>query len=215
MQRRQKKEGKRVMNKKAFTALFTLISTIVNIVFTLLTIIVLSGIFILIFKYTKSENGNILILGLGICFVVGMISNIFFFTKFTNWVVKKFNLSAKLDNRILGKVGAAKPVEKKKTKTRLPDSVKQKDDEDPWLKDGASYQSFGIEELQYGIAKKNEEVQALIAERDKEAQEYDEAKKSGKKTNIPKENVVEEEKESSEPVSFGREELEKLKGKDE
>jgi energy-coupling factor transporter transmembrane protein EcfT len=119
------------MNKKSNTVLFTIVSTIVNILMTLLIIIALCLIAVVILnKIFKITNGAVYQVVLMICFLGGMVLSMFLFVKLTGWVIKKFHMESKLDAHLLGRYGATQTEEKKddKPKTVLPNSVLRKKD---------------------------------------------------------------------------------------
>lgn len=172
------------MTKGTFTFLFTVVSTLVNIILTFTTIAIISVIFFLLCKVLAVKSPNVIILGLGFCFIIGMLLNVFTFTKLTGWVVRKFDLTSKLDSKFVAKslpgVNYSKKTVKEKVRTNMPKSVLPSED-DLWEnKANSTYQSFGIEELQSGIAKSNAEAQALIRQRKEEADAWEKSKESEK-----------------------------------
>ena len=176
------------MNKNTFTLLFTLISTIVNLVLTVATIAILAGLFVLVCKTTGIKDGNVVYIGLFVCLIVGMILNFYFFSKLTVWAVKKFNLAPKLNSNFVarqlpgGEKFASQIQEPQKKKTKMPQSVLEPEEEAKW-NGNSTYQNFGLDELKRGLEKNNEEAQALIKKREEEAKEWEEAqKKQGDKT---------------------------------
>ena len=111
------------MNKKAFTALFTIALTVLNIIMTLLIIVILAIVSSFILnRVLHVENGSVYMVVWMICFIVGMIANLLCFAKLTNVIITKFKLEDKLDPRYTGKKGAQN--EKPKFKGNIPDSVK-------------------------------------------------------------------------------------------
>ena len=172
------------MNKNTFTILFTLVSTVINIILTVATIALLAVIFMFACKMLGCKDGNVIYMGLLVCFIVGMFLNFYFFSKLTVWAVKKFNLAPKLSSNFVAHQlpGGAKfakelPQEEKK-KTVMPQSVLEPDEEEKWNGASPTYQNFGIDELKRGLEKNNEEAQALIKEREEEARAWEESKKS-------------------------------------
>lgn|SRR5574344_349776 len=121
------------MNKKGNTVLFTIISTICNILMTLVIIAALSLLAIVIMnRVIKTTNGTVYQVVLMICFLGGMVLSMFLFVKLTGWVIKKFNMESKLDPKLLGRyVPNAKTTEKEEKpvqKTVMPASVLRKKD---------------------------------------------------------------------------------------
>ena len=171
------------MNKNTFTVLFTLVSTIINIILTVATIALLALVFVFACKMLGCNNGNVVYMGLLVCFVLGMFLNFYFFSKLTVWAVKKFNIAPKLNSTFVArqlpegaKFASQLPQEKKK-KTVMPQSVLEPEEEEKW-NGNSTYQNFGIDELKRGLEKNNEDAQALIKEREEEARAWEESKKN-------------------------------------
>lgn len=122
------------MNKKANTILFTIVSTIANILMTIIIIGVLCLAAILILnRACNITNGNIYQVVLMICFLGGMVLSMFLFVKLTGWVIKKCNLEPKLDAHLLGRYipdskNTDENKEAPKVKTVMPNSVRRKKD---------------------------------------------------------------------------------------
>lgn len=132
------------MNKKGFTALFTVISTILNII--MMFVIIMSLVILstaLIYRLLKVQNSTVISIAWIVSFFGGMALSMWLFVKITGWVIKKFNLEDKLDPRVLGKYS---PVTGKKyntvkeepvkRKTNMPSSVQRK--QDTWAEDKAA-----------------------------------------------------------------------------
>ncbi len=131
------------MNKKTYTVLFTIISTIVNIALTLSIIVALM--ILIAFVYFKilgyQELSSAFLIALMISFFVGLVLGLVVFTKLCSWVIDRFNLDQKLDPKALGhylpngkkNLGASKNAEEKKPKTNIPKSPVMIDDE--WARD--------------------------------------------------------------------------------
>ena len=172
------------MTKSTFTILFTLVSTIINIILTVATIALLAFIFLFTCKMLGCKNGNVVYMGLLVCFVVGVFLNFYLFSKLTVWAVKKFNLAPKLTNSFVtrqlpnGAKFASQIAAEPKKKTVMPKSVLEAEEEEKWSSGTPTYQNFGIDELKRGLEKNNEEAQALIKERDEEARAWEESKKN-------------------------------------
>ncbi len=198
------------MDKKTFTVLFTIVSSIANIIFTLLVIFILLVLSTLVLVKGLKIEGEIVMVAWMICFIAGMIISMFGFTKLTSLVIQKFHLEDKLS-----KNRNPNAQKKERPKTVMPDSVLPKaEDKDLWAEqiENSTYgASFGLDELQKGIEENNAQAQALIAEREAEAQEWE---KNQNKKSAKKESTSPSTPEASalppEPLSFGREELEKL-----
>lgn len=132
------------MNKKGFTALFTVISTILNIIMMfviIMTLVILST--ALIYRLLKVHNSTVISIAWIVSFFGGMGLSMWLFVKITGWVIKKFNLEDKLDPRVLGKysqtTGKPYSVQKEapaKKKTNMPSSVQRK--QDTWAEDKAA-----------------------------------------------------------------------------
>ena len=122
------------MGKKTNSIIFTLIMSLINIVFTLLLIAAMTAVVWFIIHLSGTDNASLYMSSLLICFIAGMLISMAYFGRFMDWVITKFNLEDKL-GRIVpgkGKKGYRFNNENEKTsvKTNMPDSVKEKDD--PW-----------------------------------------------------------------------------------
>jgi len=167
------------MTKNTFTVLFTLVSTVVNIILTVATIAILGFGFLFACKMLGCKNTNVIYMGLLVCFVVGMFLNFYFFSKLTIWAVKKFNLVPKLNSNFVarqlpGGTSFKSQLADQKKKTKMPESVLEPEDE--WNGGTSTYQNFGINELKNGLEKNFEDAQALIKEREEEARAWEESK---------------------------------------
>ena len=127
------------MNKKTFTTLFTILSTLINILFTLIVIaLLIIAATLILNKGIKCTNGQVYMIVYMFCFLGGMVLNMFIFGKVSGWVIEKFDLASKLDERMLGKTlpngkpnkaaYRAEAEKAEKPKTNMPDSVKEEDD---------------------------------------------------------------------------------------
>lgn len=128
------------MNKKTYTVLFTIVSTIINILCTLIVIAAFMALATLLLnKVIKCTNGQVYMVVYMFCFLGGMVLNIFLFSKASAFFIKKFNLSDKLDPRLMGrtlpggKKNDAYKEDDNKFKSKMPDSVLEK--EDDWGRD--------------------------------------------------------------------------------
>ncbi|MBP5174484.1 MAG: hypothetical protein ILP07_01040 [Treponema sp.] len=144
------------MNKKTYTVLFTIISTIFNIIMTLGIIVALM--ILVAFVYFKVLNAGVqassaLLVAWAICFFGGLIVSMMLFGKICGWVIEKFHLASKLDPKVLGRYlpngtkGAVPADEPKRPKTNIPKSPVAIDDE--WARDiesGNSQQGHAPEE---------------------------------------------------------------------
>ena len=130
------------MNKKAYTVIFTIVSTIFNIALTLTIIAALMLLTsVIYFKLLgNTEASSAYAIALIICFFGGMILGMFIFTKLCGWVIDRFNLAKKLEPRVLGRyLPSGKKYEEEmkkeehKPKTNIPKSPVLLDDE--WARD--------------------------------------------------------------------------------
>lgn len=128
------------MSKKSNTIIFTLVSTVLNILMTLLIIIALCLLSFVVMNYIfKIHNGQAYQIVWMICFLGGMVLGMFLFVKICGWVIDKFHLADKMDAHIVGKyLPGGKKVqtsndeeEEPKQKTVMPSSVLKK--EDKWV----------------------------------------------------------------------------------
>lgn len=129
------------MTKKSFTALFTFLSTIINILFTAIIIAALTAISTVIMnKVIGVTTGQIYLVVWMFCFLGGLVLGIFAFGKLSAKIIDKYNLAEKLDPKVIGKhlpsgkknasYAQVEKEEQEKPKTVMPDSVKE--EEDPW-----------------------------------------------------------------------------------
>lgn len=129
------------MTKKAFTVWFTIISTLLNILFTAAIIAVLAVVATVVMnKMIGVREGHIYIVVWMMCFLAGMVLGMFLFGKISAAIIDKQNLAGKLDARVIGKYlpngkvnRYAQEAEEEKVKTVMPDSVKE--EEDTWGKE--------------------------------------------------------------------------------
>ena len=130
------------MTKRTYTAIFTIISTIVNIFMTMLIILALISLSSLVLsRVLHIQNGQAYIITWMLCFLVGLIAGMFIFARLSNWVIAHFKMESKLDARFLGrylptgKKNQFYAQEEKKPKTNLPASALPRDEEDEWEKE--------------------------------------------------------------------------------
>ena len=210
------------MNKKTFTVLFTLVSTVANVLLTLLTILVLLLLSTVILVRLLHQEGEVVMIAWMVCFIAGMVISMFGFARLTSLVIAKFHLEDKLEPHLLKKKAATNRGADGKPKTVLPDSVLPKeDDRDTWAEqiENSTYgASFGLNELQQGIEENNAQAQALIAEREAEARRWEAEQAARTAGAAPQTTPAPEDARAASqtdaaaeaPVSFGREELERL-----
>ncbi|MBQ3799526.1 MAG: hypothetical protein II837_04430 [Treponema sp.] len=126
------------MTKKNFSLLFLLAATAVNILMTLVIIIGLIVIAMMVIKYLVGLEGQNAAAAISItctvCFIAGIVLDMFLYAKLMDLVITRFHLEDKLDPRMLGKRGAALAAKEKasKPKTVLPKSVLGDEEEDTW-----------------------------------------------------------------------------------
>ncbi len=127
------------MNKKSFTLLFLFISTIANIIFTIVIIAAMLLITSLTLTYIiKIKDPNIIVADWMLCFIGGMILSLFLYAKISDKIVKKYNLADKLDERLSGRrfshlsSRTQKEKEPEKPKTVMPKSVLPDEEDDHW-----------------------------------------------------------------------------------
>ena len=115
------------MNRKTFYALFILISSVVNILFTALIIAILFAIFFIVLCIAKAPS-QMYANALFASFTIGLVVSFFLYSKITMKVVKKY----KLDERYGSPPKKVKPKNKEiaATKTNLVNSgLQNKEDE--------------------------------------------------------------------------------------
>ena len=122
------------MNKKAFTALYLVVSTIINIIMLLVIIVALIALDTLAITkiFHCQDNANVIVISYTLCFAIAMVGNMILSAHISSWVIKKFHLEDKLETGFGGKKKSgpkAEEVKVEKKKTVLPDSVKITDEE--------------------------------------------------------------------------------------
>ncbi len=126
------------MTKKNFSLLFLLAATLVNIAMTLVIIVTLIVLAMMVIKYLVGLDGQNAAAAISItctvCFIGGIVLDMFLYAKLMDLVITRFHLEDKLDPRMLGKRGAALAAKEKasKPKTVLPKSVLGDEEEDTW-----------------------------------------------------------------------------------
>ncbi len=126
------------MTKKNFSLLFLLAATVVNIVMTLVIVVTLIVLAMLVIKNILGLEAQSAAAAISItctvCFIGGIVLDMFVYAKLMDLVITRFHLEDKLDPRMLGKRGAAIYAKEKasKPKTNLPKSVLGDDDKDTW-----------------------------------------------------------------------------------
>ncbi len=123
------------MTKKQFTLLFLLVATIVNIVMTVAIIVALIVLSMLVIRFILHiEDPKIVTVVWMICFIGGIVLDMFVYSKLMNYIITRFKLDDKLDPRMMGKKGATAAAKEKesKPKTVLPKSVLGTEEEDTW-----------------------------------------------------------------------------------
>ena len=137
------------MNKKLYTLLFILVSTIINVLATIIIIAGLCSIDVLIMrKLLKIEAGtNAFGSSLMVCFVLGLALSFFFYTRISTKIIKKFHMDKKFEDKWLDHSGPRQGFRRKKAakeeegytysedsdgstrKTKLPSSVLPSEEE--------------------------------------------------------------------------------------
>ena len=85
------------MNRKVFYALFILISSVVNILFTALIIAALFAIFFVVLHITKAPS-QMYANALFASFTIGLVFSFFLYSKITTKVIKKYKLDQRYGN---------------------------------------------------------------------------------------------------------------------
>jgi len=123
------------MTKKNFSLLFLLIATVLNIVTTIVIIVALIVLSMLIIRgLLHIEDPLVAMIAWMVCFIGGIVLDMFAYSKLMNYSITRFKLEDKLDPRMLGKRGAAAAAKEKasKPKTVMPKSVLGNEEEDTW-----------------------------------------------------------------------------------
>lgn len=129
--------------KKRNTLIFMLLSSIADVLMTLVIIAALCVLVTFVLKMVHVNNGQVYIFSWMACFIAGIVIAVIVFARVCSHVIERFNLVDKLDERALGKylpngkrIQYADSTESsgqpKKRKTVMPDSVLPKDEADPW-----------------------------------------------------------------------------------
>jgi len=117
------------MNKKTNTVLFTIISTLANIIMTLLLISVFCLIaFVVLYYGIKSRNPQVYQFVFILCFIAGLVLGMFLFIKLGGMVVTKFHLESKLEPFGGRKTTQRDEKQSVARKTNLPKSALPKED---------------------------------------------------------------------------------------
>ena len=127
------------MTKKHFSLLFLLIATVLNIVMTIVIIVALIVLAMLLIRVIlRIDSPMVAMVAWMVCFIGGIVLDMFVYSKLMNYAITRFKLEDKLDPRMLGKRGAAAAAKEKasKPKTVLPKSVLGDNDEDTWGQTG-------------------------------------------------------------------------------
>ncbi len=117
------------MTKKAFTILFVLAATVVNIVMTLLVIVLLAVVSTLLLRVIlRIDNPTVLLFAWMLSFLGGLILDMVLYSRLCDWVIAKFKLATKLDPRLLrrgspARISAQQAEKKERPKTVMPKSV--------------------------------------------------------------------------------------------
>ncbi len=123
------------MTKKSFTLLFLLAATILNIIMTIIIIVALIVLSMLVIRFLLHiEDPMIAMVAWMVCFIGGIVLDMFVYSKLMNYIIVRFKLDDKLDPRMMGKRGAVAAAKEKesKPKTVLPKSVLGTEEEDTW-----------------------------------------------------------------------------------
>lgn len=102
------------MDKKTFTVLYIIISTLADILLSLgivLALTFISGLTLTLFHVQSANAAMIVIL---VSFIVGVILSFIIFTKLSNLIIRKFNLENKLLPRWVRRAGT-EPVRQNET----------------------------------------------------------------------------------------------------
>ena len=122
------------MNKKGFTLLFILVSTIANVLLTLLCIALLAVTFIGVLKAFHIEAGSSAYgTALVVSFLEGLIISFFLYTKVSTLIIKKFNMTEKFEDKWLdhsrSRSENGSSSKEKPRQTKMPSSVLPTDEE--------------------------------------------------------------------------------------
>ena len=128
------------MNKKLYTILFILITTVINVLLTVLIIAALIAGALSVMKFgmklpaDHSSYGTVLLL----CFVAGMIISFFVYTKLSTKIILKFGMDKKFEDKWFskGSKSSADGKTEEVKKTNMPSSVlpseEEQEVEDKW-----------------------------------------------------------------------------------
>ena len=120
------------MTKKNFTLLFLLAATVLNILASLVIIIALIILSMLVIRFLlRVEDPMVAMVAWMVCFIAGVVLDMFIYSKLMNFVIARFKLDDKLDPRLMGRRGAARE-KAARPKTVLPKSVLGDEEADSW-----------------------------------------------------------------------------------
>lgn len=122
------------MTKKTFTLLYLLLSTLANILLTMLVITLLGVVSFVVLRFVfHVSNSSVFAADLMICLVGGFVLSFLFFNKLSAFVIQKAGWENKFDEslfRFRMPNGVQKKTEETpKRKTNMPSSVLEEDDE--------------------------------------------------------------------------------------
>ena len=134
------------MDKKTFTALFILLSTLANLLLNLAVIVALCVISCTVLgKVLHVHDGTVYALALLICFIAGLFISFIIYTRVSNKIIIKYKLEQKFDERWRGRAGEGfrrrkntaseqsytftETTDASKVKTNIPDSLKPTQEE--------------------------------------------------------------------------------------
>ncbi len=118
------------MNRGIFYILYLIVSSIVNIVFTALIIILLSALSFITLRFLfHASSASTYSTALFGSFTIGLLLGVFFFSKITNKIIQKYHLDERFGGKPKKKLAFDETQEKK---TVMPSSALEDEEDDRW-----------------------------------------------------------------------------------
>lgn len=121
----KKREKKKKMNRKAYAALYVVLSCLLNVLIFILCESILFGLTLLILHVTKASESAYPFSLLG-AITVGLIVSVIIYTRISTYLIKKLNLQEKL------KDPATSYSSQESKQTNMPDSAFEDQPDEKW-----------------------------------------------------------------------------------
>lgn len=117
------------MNRKTFAILYMLISSIVNIIYTLLVCAIVIVVSMILMKYAFHARAELYGPALSALFILGLVIAFITYSKISMKVIKKYKFDERFSSPAPKKKGTDKAEPKK---TVLPSSVVEDEEDEKW-----------------------------------------------------------------------------------